>query len=108
MDVTFKAKLTRAALKDVEVLEKKDAEYGGSWKKRGGTGAYMMACRKFDRIEERVSKSFPTAPPVSSYDIFGHIVADQRPEGLMDDIRDLRRYLLLIEAEMLVRGEIEP
>ena len=39
--------------------------------------------------------------------MFEHIVADQRAEGLMDDIRDLRRYLLLVEAEMAARGEVE-
>lgn len=29
----------------VELVHEKDAHYGSSWKKRGGVGAYMMACR---------------------------------------------------------------
>lgn len=85
--------LYRVASGDIEILRDKDAEYGGSWKKRGGVGAYMMAARKFDRIEEQLKK----AP---AYDIFAHAIADQRPEGILDDIADLRRYLLLIEAEI--------
>ena len=29
---------------------------------------------------------------------------DRRPEGLVDDISDLRRYLFLVEAEMRNRA----
>lgn len=45
-------------------------------------------------------KQFTKTP----FDIFSHIAADQRSEGLIDDIRDLRRYLMLVEAEMRARG----
>ena len=38
------------------------------------------------------------------YDIFEAVLADPSPEGLLDDIGDLRRYLFLVEAEM--RNEI--
>lgn len=38
------------------------------------------------------------------YDIFDAIERDERSEGIIDDIRDLRRYLLLVEAEMMARG----
>lgn len=41
------------------------------------------------------------------WDIFAAIAADKRPEGIIDDIRDLRRYLVLVEAEMIARGELE-
>lgn len=80
---------------DVRVLKEKDAEYGGSWLKRGGVGAYMMACRKFDRLEEQVKKR--------GWDVFAAAEADDRAEGILDDIGDLRRYLLLIEAEIKAR-----
>ena len=86
-------KLEEIARTDLEVLRKKDAEYGGSWKKRGGVGAYMMAARKIDRMEVQVA--------VHHYDIFKAAAEDKRDEGIIDDIRDLRRYLLLIEAEIL-------
>ena len=35
---------------------------------------------------------------------FKAMQADTRPEGILDDIRDLRRYLFLIDAEMCGRG----
>jgi hypothetical protein len=66
--------------------------YGTSWKKRGGVGAFMMAARKWDRLELAVGKY--------DYNIFRAVEGDKRAEGIMDDIRDLRRYLLLIEAEV--------
>ena len=88
-------KLERLAMEDVVELKRKDAEYGGSWLKRGGVGAYMMACRKFDRLETQVQKV--------GYDIFKAVEQDKRDEGVLDDIRDLRRYLLLIEAEIQTR-----
>lgn len=96
-DMTFMDKLQSVAEVDVAGLYKAQQEYGNSWKKRGGVGAYMMLARKWDRIEKCVSSGTSS---VSVYDIFGHIMADDRPEGLIDDIRDLRRYLLLVEAEM--------
>lgn len=92
---------------DVEELIKKDADYGSSWKKRGGIGAYMMLARKWDRIENLV-ESF-------NWDIFaactqveplvpGKYIKTGLQEGVLDDIRDLRRYLLLVESEVIARG----
>ena len=53
----------------------------------------MMLARKWDRIENQTQRE--------KYDIFQTIRIDNREEGVIDDIRDLRRYLLLVEAEML-------
>jgi hypothetical protein len=64
----------------------------------------MMLARKFDRIEQRVSSEMPGA---QKHNLFQHIVADTRAEPLLDDIRDLRRYLILVEAEMAARDLIE-
>jgi hypothetical protein len=76
----------------------------------------MMLARKWDRIEKAldptsVAGDLREAPiagstnfPVPAYDIFAGAQADERPEGLIDDIRDLRRYLLLVEAELRSRG----
>ena len=86
---------------DVAGLKKAQQSYGNSWKSRGGVGAYMMLARKIDRMENRVKRASPDAAP---YDIFAHVVADTRAEGVIDDIRDLRRYLMLVEAELLARG----
>lgn len=95
---------------DVAGLNKAERQYGFSWKRRGGVGAFMMLARKWDRIEQRMTA--PTAGPngvgaVSNYDIFGHVEVDQRAEGVIDDIRDLRRYLLLVEAEVTARGMLQ-
>jgi hypothetical protein len=130
-----------------------ETNYKGSWKKRGGISAYLMLCRKWDRIENRVESGKTCRTPkgessakdgvswllqdmmervkravrnesclklhpeeikqiieileavtCGQYDIFAAIEADERAEGLIDDIRDLRRYLVLVEAEMLARG----
>ena len=84
---------------DVEKLHKAEQSYGNSWKKRGGIGAFMMLARKWDRIENHLSprrrnKTYPT------YDIFQALTTDDRDEGILDDVRDLRRYLLLVESEV--------
>lgn len=110
----------KIAQEDAEGLRRAEQEYGSSWKLRGGIGAYMMMARKWDRLENRC-KQKPLLAVVSvatmgkpeakmptqegdRYDIFAHIEADQRSEGILDDIRDLRRYLMLVEAEMRARG----
>ena len=85
--------LAFVANNDVEQLNVKNREYGGSWKKRGGTGAFMMLARKWDRLELQAAER--------GYDIFQTLKDDTRSEGVLDDIRDLRRYLMLVEAEML-------
>lgn len=133
---------------DKEGLMAAEQQYKGSWKRRGGTGAYMMLCRKWDRIEnavegegrftlhgnkvsiakafdyaiEKLDQCLATNTPWGEqdmaqcltilkavrederFDIFGKIAGDKRAEGIIDDIRDLRRYLVLVEAEMRARG----
>jgi hypothetical protein len=91
----YRNNLAVIAETDVEQTLEKDAQYNGSWLRRGGVGAFMMMARKWDRIEPAVA--------AHSYDIFTAHHADRRAEGLLDDIRDLRRYLLLVEAEILVQ-----
>ena len=86
---------------DVTGLMEAQKSYGDSWRKRGGVGAFMMLARKWDRIEERVRQELDGQ---DRYDIFKHIMADGRAEGLIDDVRDLRRYLLLVEAHLRTLG----
>lgn len=78
-------------------LDRAEEDYGDSWRKRGGIGAFMMLARKWDRIEKQVFDY--------TYDIFLALEEDQRDEGLMDDIKDLRRYLLLVEAHIRTKGK---
>lgn len=105
--------LTEIANSDIAMLEEKEESYGGSWKKRGGVGAFMMLARKWDRIEKQVEREWclsegeSTAAQIDAYDIFRHLQVDMefRPDrdNLMDDLQDLRRYLMLVEAEMKAR-----
>ena len=85
--------LRMIASADVTILEDKGKSYGSSWRKRGGVGAFMMLARKWDRIENQAKQS--------SYDIFTACYKTaEEPEGLLDDIADLRRYLLLVEEHV--------
>lgn len=77
---------------DLDVLNEKGKEYGDSWKRRGGVGAFMMLARKWDRIENQAKDK--------NWDIFKAVFATAREEGILDDIGDLRRYLILVEEEM--------
>lgn len=91
-------KLPAIADTDVSELQRKEQTYRGSWKKRGGTGAFMMLARKWDRIEN-ISEN-------AGYDIFD-VLSKEGLDGadgtLIAEIRDLRRYLMLVEAELTNR-----
>lgn len=115
------AYLPDIAKQDVEQLNQKEREYGASWKKRGGVGAFMMLARKWDRVENMVDEMrtyefqktdnervYPTQQYVAGpYDIFSHVQGSELENGdaeaLLDTIGDLRRYLMLVEAEMRSR-----
>lgn len=88
------------AVEDCAALREKETTYKGSWKRRGGVGAFMMMARKMDRLEVMALRD--------NYDVFRMISDD--PEGEdgtpLAEIRDLRRYLLLVEAEMISRGDV--
>lgn len=94
--LTYLRHLIDVIITDVVGLYKAAKSYGPSWKQRGGVGAFMMLARKWDRLEQRVKRH--------NYDIFVAVKADTRREGLIDDVRDLRRYLLLVEAELVQEG----
>lgn len=91
--------LIQIVSQDVQTLREKDTSYGGSWKKRGGVGAFMMMARKWDRLE--------TQATAFDYDIFQAVFANTASEGPLDDIRDLRAYLLLIEDFCLAQMGVE-
>lgn len=83
--------IQQLANEDVNVLKRKGETYGSSWRNRGGIGAFMMLARKWDRLENIVKKH--------NYDIFSAIQNDvNQIDGVLDDIEDLRRYLLLVES----------
>jgi hypothetical protein len=117
MNMDHMKHLETIAAADVAELRHKEATYRGSWKKRGGIGAWMMIARKIDRLENMlnretriVNRSRAGLPNVTveRCDVFGAIEAD--PSGAdgspLAEIRDLRRYLTLAEAEMVARGAV--
>lgn len=81
--------LTLAASRIVNTLFEKEQHYGGSWQARGGVGAFMMMCRKWDRIEKVVGQDH-------KYDVFEALQINTG--DVMDDVDDLIGYLLLIRA----------
>lgn len=97
-DTEFFKMMECIAADDVQGLMKAQESYGDSWKRRGGIGAFMMMARKWDRLELQVKKEL--------YNIFNAIMSDTRSEGIIDDIRDLRRYLFLVETLMCMTGVI--
>ncbi len=96
--------LEAVAAADVAFVRMREKTYRGSWKRRGGVGAFMMLARKWDRLEEMLGFKDGT-----QYNIFAAIEA--KPSGgdgsTLAEVRDLRRYLLLVEAEMVSRGVVK-
>lgn len=100
-DFKYHQHLGAVAQQDILEVTVKDKSYGASWKKRGGIGAFMMLARKWDRLENILS--------LRGYDIFDCIMTQPGGEdgSVLAEIRDLRRYLLLVEAEMVERGTVK-
>lgn len=98
--LNYRPHVAKIAADDARVVVEKDIQYGASWCRRGGVGAFMVMIRKVDRMEQRVEQM--------GYDIFRAVHEDDRAEGLIDDIRDLRGYLLLIEAYLIENKMVEP
>lgn len=95
-DTRYRDLIPAIADEDTKRVLQKDEEYGSSWKKRGGVGAFMMLARKWDRLETMVKKE--------GYDVFRACMVKGGSEPLLDTIRDLRSYLDLVEAEVRVQG----
>ena len=124
--LAYQKKLWTLAQNDVNFLMYKDATYRGSWKRGGGRSAWWMLRRKIDRLLELMR---PPAPPEGwptsvqhtiantdlllrmsrADDIFAQIQARPRGEDgtVLAEVRDLRRYLLLVEAEAVATGYVE-
>lgn len=87
--------IARAYEQDYSYLIKRDQEYHASWLKRGGVGAFMTFCRKWDRF----------APMVCEYNRNALDMLAAHPDRI-DDVQDLRRYLLLVESEWMRQNDI--
>jgi len=92
--------LEAIARADVERVTLKESTYMGSWKKRGGAGAFFVTARKWDRLEVLLARA--------NYDIFAALGRESNSgeDGtVLAEIRDLRSYLMLIEAEMMAAAD---
>lgn len=98
----YREKLGAVMANDYQHVMEKDRNYNGSWKRRGGANAFFMLARKWDRLEAMLGDG----GLAGHHDIFRAIAEDRRAEGLLHDIRDLRTYLALVEAEMVARGVV--
>jgi len=85
----FEKRIAELANQDVQALMTARLAYGESWNSRGGSGAFHVFARKWDRIENQAK--------MAGYDIFQAMEKFPGKDGLLDDVRDLRRYLLLVE-----------
>lgn len=100
-DKLFISSIRHVVDSDAEGLTEARRQYGESWYARGGVGAYMMIVRKSDRIENTLKNADP------QWDIMAKIkqeVRDKVQDGILDDVRDLRRYLGLLEAKLVEEG----
>lgn len=89
--------------RDLEALAEGYKKYGESWRRKGGPGAYFTLSRKIDRYEHACEQS--------AWDVFRAIRNNPSSEGtmggkdgLLDDIRDMRHYLALIEEFITREG----
>lgn len=89
--------LTVLLLSDVDGLLKARGKYGDSCLKRGGVGLFMNLARKWDRLELAASGN--------SWDLLKAWEREPLETGVIDDVRDLRRYLLLVENAINTRRE---
>lgn len=87
--MSFLEGLKKITDSDIKQLLSARKSYGESWVKRGGTSAFMNLDRKWARIEQACSEF--------GWNIFDALLNDDRAEGVIDDLRDLRHYCLLIE-----------
>ena len=96
---------------DHDHLREKAKSYGDSWKRSGGRSSWFMLKRKMDRLENMLNK-YPKdmKEALAHQDVFEKIKQD--PSGtdgtVLAEIRDLRRYLLLVESEMMNQKIISP
>lgn len=135
-DFAYHNFLQKVVDEDVRFIKEREKLYKGSWARGGGRSSWFMIRRKLDRLIEMMAKPeepkipgfspnpFKTAPHNSdikihqikylydcflSEDIFAKI--EQDPSGqdstVLSEIRDLRRYLILVESFVMAKGVVK-
>ena len=88
-DIEFRERVKSILNSTHEQLVSARGSYGESWVSRGGVGAFMNLARKWDRITR--------ASEQKDWNILKALDDDKRQEGLIDDLRDLRDYIVLVD-----------
>lgn len=101
-ETIFKDRMEKQFSSALDTILYKNRQYGGSWKSRGGVGAFMMFARKWDRLETAL-RVVEDGKETGWKDLFDLAVKDNRSEGIVDDLEDLRNYLALAIDEINVR-----
>lgn len=104
--VGLEASLKKVAQSDVEGILVGEEEYDRSWMKDGGVGAWFTMKRCLDRLPVLVSRK--PSDSGDRFDIFQHVLADKAGTGVLDSVRDMRRYCMLVEAELVRQGHNLP
>jgi hypothetical protein len=93
------AKLRDILEAQIKLIVEKDNQYRGSWKKRGGRGAWYTMARPIDRLENLVELKY-------GGDIFAGLIAENgsKADGtILACLHDIRSYALLVEAWFLLQ-----
>ena len=95
---------------DVRFIKEREKLYKGSWCKSGGRSSWFMLVRKMDRLQEMMKMSDSSLQEAMiADDIFKKIEAN--PSGddstILAEVRDLRRYLTLVEAYVSAKGVVK-
>lgn len=105
---------------DIKFIKEREKLYKSSWKRSGGRSGWFMILRKIDRLQEMMKYRPPEGhfegvaklrldAALNADDIFKKI--EENPSGndatVLSEIRDLRRYLCMVEAEMISKGVVK-
>lgn len=90
-DLNYREFVKQIAEEIADLVLKKDEEYGASWKKHGGQGAFFAAWRKMDRLEVQMKRH--------GYDVFAALRDSTSSEDLRDTVKDAIGYMLLWLSE---------
>lgn len=127
-DMRYLQFLKTVVIQDINSLLEKEKTYQGSWKKSGGISAWMMIVRKLDRLSVLMKATpIPTDEQIKNAgilqckqwlydiaengDVFKKITREETASGgvgrdgsIIAELRDLRRYTILVEAFLIEQG----
>lgn len=101
----LKSALEIVTKQDLEGVLVGEEEYSRSWLRHGSVGAFFTMIRCMHRFDVLCSR--PASNNIE-YDVFQHCLDSIGDSGVLNSVRDARRYLLLLEAELIRLGHTLP